>query len=92
MPSQPRVRFMVTCRCPSAFRLKLFRNERNSRCVRRGRNSAFQDLKSVLSWDAAVAMAELIAEAAWQFRARELASPPSAYKTISESNIEDINK
>lgn len=53
---------------------------------RRGRWVAFDVFKPVLPRDAAVQMAEAIAEAAWQLRARELASPPaeSAMSPISQ--------
>jgi hypothetical protein len=54
--------------------------EEHDRCVRRGRLDAFSILEPILTWDAAVRMAELLAEAAWQIRARELATPPSAFK------------
>ena len=54
--------------------------EHHARCVRQGRYDAFSQFRSILTWEAAARLAELVAEAAWQFRARELATPPSAFK------------
>jgi hypothetical protein len=46
--------------------------------VQRGRHASFWVLEPCLPWSAAVKMAEAIGEAAWQYRARELACPRAA--------------
>jgi hypothetical protein len=75
---------------PVGVPFEAFSDKTHDRFIRWGRRDAFNTLKSVLTWDAAAAMAELIAEAAWQFRARELATPASAFKVASKPKFKIV--